>query len=629
MGLRPLPVPPESTVAYRFGEFTLDLGKGCLHSGADEVKLRPKPFEALRYIVERAGRLVSKDELTAAVWPDSFVSDNSLAQCFMEIRKALGDEGQRMIKTVARRGYLFSIPVEKVPAHMLQAIPPTVQPISPTLTPELVAAPARTPKLKWLGTLAGLLVILTAAGLWLFLHSRTPAPATPIVVLAVLPFQSLVQSEPDEFLELGIADALITRLSNVRQLVVRPTSAVRNYTDRKRDAVDIGKRLKVAFVVDGSVQQKADRIRVSVQLIGVPDGRPLWAERYDQPAGDIFAVQDAISTQLAAALAIKLTGDENSRLRKQPTSNEEAFQLYLRGRYFWERRTNEDLTKALQYFTEATHHDTRYALAYAGAAQCYAPLMLLGFRRMDDAAIREMRGFVNRAVQLDPNLADAYVAQASLRMFEWDWLAAESSFQRAIEINPNNPLAHLWYGWFLDAMGREQENLAERRRALALDPLSWLANAALAQALRKVGRHDEAIQLLQATVELNQNFFFTRQEFGNEYLARNRPDLAIAEFQVVQDLPSLGYAFALNGQKREAERILERMRANPLATSFDLAVVTAGLGRKSQALDLLERAYQQRILWLMFMRVDERLATLRENPRFEAIASKMRIPAPR
>ena len=619
MSLQPAPVPSRALAVYRFEGFTLDLGKGCLYSGSDEVKLRPKPFEALRYIVERSGRLISKDELTSAVWPDSFVSDNSLAQCFLEIRKALQDDDQRIIKTVSKRGYLFNVPVEIVLAHPVEADPAVDSPL-------IVPSPARLPasRHKWLAGGAALLAVAIAAAFWLLAPRPTP-PSTP-VSMAVLPFQSLVQSEPDEFLELGMADALITRLSNLRQLVVRPTSAVRDYTDRKRDPLEIGKRLKVALVVEGSVQQKANRIRVSIQLIGVPEGRPLWAERYDEPAGDIFAVQDAISTRVASSLALQLTGEEASRLQKKPTSDTQAFQLYLRGRYFWDRRTKEDLNKALGYFNEAIQRDPRFPLAYAAAAQCYPPLILLGFRRSDDAAFGEWRHLVDRALELDPDMAAAYVSQASLKMFEWDWAGAEQSFHRAIALNPNEPLAHIWYGFFLDAMGREQENLTERKRALDLDPLNWNANAGVGTALGALGRHDEAIQLLRAAVELNPNYVFTRQNLGKEYLATGKPDLAIAEFQAAQDLPSLGYAYAVNGQKGEAQRVLDQMRHNPMTDSFDVAIVNAGLGRTAEALDRLEQAYRSRIPSLMFLRGDRRLASLRGNPRFEAIAAAMKIP---
>jgi len=620
MSPRSVPLPSGALAVYRFERFTLDLAKGCLFLDSDEVKLRPKPLEALRYMVERSGRIVSKDELTSAVWPDSFVSDNSLSQVFLEIRKALQDEDQRIIKTVSRRGYLFNVPVERVLAH-----PVTTQvAANDKPLPVLSSVKLPTREFKWLAGGAALLAVVIAAVFWV-IASRRSSPGAP-VSMAVLPFQSLVQSEPDEFLELGMADALITRLSNLRQLIVRPTSAVRIYTDRKRDPVEIGKSLKVAYVVEGSVQQKDNHIRVSIQLIGVPEGRPLWAERYDEPSGDIFAVQDAISTRVASSLALKLTGEEASRLQKKPTSDKQAFQLYLRGRYFWDRRTKEDLSKALAYFNEAIRRDPQFALAYAGAAQCYAPLIYLGVRRRDDAAIDEMRHFVGRALELDPDMADAYVSQASLRLLEWDWTGSEQSFHRAIALNPNDTLAHLWYGFLLDGLGRQEENLAERRKALELDPLSWNANAGVGGALGALGRHDEAIQHLRAAMELNPTFYFTRQNLGKEYLTIGKPDLAVVEFQAAQDLPSLGYAYALCGQKAEAERVLEQMRQNPITNSFDIAVVNVGLGRTAEALDGLEQAYRERVPWLMFIRVDGRLARLRGDPRFEAVATAMKIP---
>ena len=626
MNSQSAPVPSGALAVYRFEGFTLDLAKGCLYHESEQVKLRPKSFEALRYILERSGRLVSKDELTSAIWPDSFVSDNSLAQCFLEIRKAVQDDDQRIIKTVSRRGYIFSVPVERVLAHSLPGRAPG-QGIDAADAPSPVPVPSPagrpTSRIKWLAAGIALLAIAIATAIWLD-RSRPTPPSAP-VSMAVLPFQSLVQSEPDEFLELGLADALITRLSNLRELVVRPTSAVRAYTDRKRDPVGIGKLLKVSYVVDGSVQQKAGRIRVSIQLIGVRDGRPLWAESYHEASGDIFAVQDAISTRVASSL-LQLAREETSSLQRKPTSDPEAFRSYLRGVYFLERRTKDDLSKALEYFNDAIHRDPRFALAYAGAAKCYAPSIFLEARQGDAAALAEMRHLVDRALELDPNMEDAFVSQGALRTLEWDWTGSEQSYRKAIALNPNDVLARLWYGFFLDAMGREEENLAQRKRALELDPLGWNANAGLGNALGALGRHDEAIRHLRAAVELNPAYFFTRQNLGKEYLAIGKPDLAIPEFQAVQDLPSLGYAYARNGQKAEALRVLEEMRQNSLTNSFDVAIVDAGLGRTVEALDRLEQAYRERTPWLMFIRVDLRLASLRRNSRFESIAEAMKIP---
>src|SRR5215469_1838938 len=453
MGLPLSPLPPANLSVYRFENFTLDLGKGCLYSGEGEVKLRPKTFDALRYLVENAGRLVSKEELVRALWPDSFVSDSSLPQCFLEIRKALGDDDQRIIKTVARRGYVFNVRPEGGPTHLTTTV--TAGPGQEVCTG--VRAGSR---LRWIGWTTIATLAAAAIGIWILTHGRSPGATQP--ALAVLPFQSLVGSESDQFLELGMADALITKLSNVREIAVRPTSAVRGYTDQKRDPLQIAKQLRVAYVLEGGVQEKDGRIRVTVQLIGMPEGRPIWAEHYDEASGDIFAVQDAISTRVASALAPKLTGDASRRLQKKSTSDVEAFRLYVRGRYFWNRRTNDDLSKALDYFKQAIRRDERFALAYAAAAQCYPPMIVMGFRKPADA-LNEMQQYVEGALRLDPGMGDTHLAQATLRMFEWNWPGAEESFQRSIQLNPNDPLAHQWYGYFLEAMGRRQENLAERK----------------------------------------------------------------------------------------------------------------------------------------------------------------------
>jgi tetratricopeptide (TPR) repeat protein len=319
---------------------------------------------------------------------------------------------------------------------------------------------------------------------------------------------------------------------------------------------------------------------------------------------------------------------ELALLKKPPTSDAEAYRLYLRGRYFSDRRTSEDLVKALEYFKEAIHRDSKFALAYAAASECYPMMVSAGFRKLDEVTLDEMRDYVSSALRLEPNLEEAIVAEAVLRMYERDWPSAEQSYRRAIQLNPNDTQAHLWYGLLLDAMGRERENLAERKRAWELEPLNWIASAALGGALGRAGRHDEAIKQLQSAVELNPSFYYTRQNLGLEFLAKGMLVQAIREFQAAPDLPSLGFAYALSGKKQEALGVLERMRANPLSTSFDFAIVNVGLGRTSEALDLLEQAYRERAMHLMFLRVDERLASLRGSPRFEALAARMKIPAP-
>jgi TolB-like protein/DNA-binding winged helix-turn-helix (wHTH) protein/Flp pilus assembly protein TadD len=614
------PLSSERRPIYRFENFTLDLARGCLFSNDAEVKLRPKTFEALRYVVENAGRLVSKDELVRAVWPDSFVADNSLAQCFLEIRKGLEDDDQRIIKTVSRRGYVFDVPVEKGLAQLTRIV---------AAEPEREAGAnraSRTGWSKWVGWAALAALAVAAIGLWTLVPARSPRPAPTAV--AVLPFQSLVGSESDELLELGMADALITKLSNVSEIAVRPTSAVRGYTDRKRDPVQIAKQLRVAYVLDGSLQEKEGRIVVTVQLIRVPEGRPLWAERYQDASEDIFAVQDAISTRVAAALAPKLTGEESRRLKKNSTSDVEAFRLYLRGRYVWEQRTDAGLRRAIAYFEQAIHRDPQFALAYAGLAECYGPLMQLSFMPAVEA-LPKIEKAASRAVELDDNLAEAHTALAGARMNEWDWPSTEREFKRAIALNPNEVMAHRWYGYYLEAMGRQTESLNEWKRGYELDPSSPGGSAWLGWALFRAGRSQEAMPLLQEAIKLNPDFPQAHERLGYVYVELRLFDKALEQFSGPDELSKRMYVLALAGQGATARRDLEQFLRLPPSqrpgAEMGIAAVYLALGDRETALSWLEMAYSERNPQLMFLKVDERFSTLRSEPGFQELLRRVRL----
>jgi TolB-like protein/DNA-binding winged helix-turn-helix (wHTH) protein len=611
---------PERPRIYRFENFTLDLARGCLFSSEAEVKLRPKTFEALRYVVENAGRLVSKEELARAVWPDSFVADNSLSQCFLEIRKALGDDEQRIIKTIPRRGYVFDVPVEKGPVHLAQ-----IAPAEPEQEAEASKA-ARIGLSKWVGWAALAALAVAAIGVWILGPARSPLPAQPAV--AVLPFQSLAGSESDESLELGMADAIIAKLSNVSEIAVRPTSAVRAYTDRKRDPAQIAKQLRVAYVLEGSLQEQDGRLVVTVQLIGVPEGRPLWAERYQDASGDIFAVQDAISTRVATALAPKLTGEENRRLKKKSTSDVEAYRLYQKGRYCWEQRTDTALRRAIVYFEEAIRRDPQFALAYAGLAECYGPLMQLSFMSGIEA-LPKMEEAASRAVELDDTLAEAHTALAGARMNEWDWPSTEREFKRAIALNPNEEMAHRWYGFYLDAMGRQTESLNEWKRAYELNPSSPATTAWLGWALFRVGRSQEAIALLQEAIQLNPDYPQSHERLGNIYVELRSFDKALEQFSGPDQWSKRMYVLARAGRGATAHRDLEQFLKLPPSrrpgAEMGIAAAYLALGDREAALSWLETAYRERNPQLMFLKVDERFSTLRSEPGFRELLRRVRL----
>ena len=639
--------------SYYFEGFSLDLTRGCLLRGDQEIKLRPKSFAALSYLVAHGGRLISKDELIEAVWPGTAVTDNSLVQCLKEVREALGDNSQQYIKTVPRRGYIFDA---KITDSHSATPPPYTQEVEAfhvvideqeQIGPEenrheqyqrvQPAAISPRPTYRWVTNKKVLAFTLLGIGLiapaYYLLFPSSPASPRSI---AILPFKPLNQDSRDEYLQLGMADALITKLTNVNQIVVRPTSAVRKYADQEQDAVTVGRELRVESVLEGSIQKLGDRLRVTVQLLRVSDGRPLWAEKFDESFTNIFGVQDAISERVAEALALRLTGEERRRLAKRYTEKTEAYQLYLRGRHFWEKRTKEDLLKAIEYFERAIAVDPDYALAYAGVAHCYGPLGYRG-HLAPSVATPKMKAAATRALEIDDSLAEAHTAMGAVKAFhEWDWAAAEREFKRAIELNPYYPTAHQWYGLYLEAMGRHDENLAERRRAQELDPLNLSINSGMGTVFYYSGQFDRAIEVYQKTLELDPNFEQALHGLGEVYEQKGMYQEAIAEFQKSLKLPVniirskqlLAHAYAVAGQRAEALRIEEELRElskTQFVSPFYMALIHAGLGDKDRAMEWLERAYEERDPPLNHVKVEPRLKSLSDDPRFQDLLRRMRL----
>ena len=623
--------------SYCFESFTLDLNRGCLLHEGREVKLRPKSFEMLRYLVERGGRLVGREELMQAIWPDTFVSEESLAQCLMEVRRALQDDSQRFVKTVPRRGYIFLTKVSE---------------------PAVVAtAPAgrRRPQTRTLLLAGGLLLAgLGAALLYWRAGPGTSGPAT----LAVLPFRPLSQNGRDESLELGMADALITKLSNLRRTVVRPTSAVRRYLDTETDALAAGRQLQADWVLEGSIQRSADRIRVTVQLLSVRGGKPSWAGTFDEKFTDIFTVQDQISERVADALAVQLTGEERKRLTKRYTGDAEAYQLYLQGRYHWNKRTSAGLNKGIEYFQQAIAKDPNYAPAYAGLADSYN---VLGSHDHGALAPKEVfpkaTAAARRAIEIDETLAEAHAALAFLKFhYEWDWAGAEKEFRRAFDLNPKYPTLQQWYSHYSMALGRTEASLAAAKRGVEADPIDIPINAHLAWHYFYARQYDAAIEASRRAMELDSSHPLPHWYLGMAHEQKREYQKAIGEFQiafmlsggspvapsslahayaVARDalaggnpvyLSSLGHAYALAGNVVEARKVLgelDELSRQRYVSPYEKAVIHVGLGETEQAFVWLEKAYAERAGWLVYLQVEPRLDRLRTDPRFGNLVKRV------
>lgn len=583
---------------YSFGPFQLDAGEQVLRRDGQTLPMKPKVFDVLAVLVENSGRVVCKDELMKEVWPDSFVEEGNLAVSICEIRKALGNNpnGRRYIETVPRRGYRFVACVTEAAQQMKSQQGDGVE----------VAPPSKG------GASEGF---------------ASASKGT----IAVLPFKSIVATG-FEYLGLGMADALITRLSNLRQVTVRPTSSVRKY-DGAQDPVSVGKELSVEWVLDGSVQKSRKRIRVTVQLVNVSDGVLLWAEKFDAKFTDIFAVEDSISEQVSKAVAPKLTGEEKRALAKRYTESLEAYQAYLKGRYFLEKRTTEGCKKGIEYFEQAIAIDPKYALAYTELAGCYIVLGSCSALATQESDLKAETAILS-ALELDGELAEAHASLGHLRTRQWDWVSAERELKRAIELNPNYAIGHAWYALYLSEIGHFDSAFEEIRRAQMLDPLSRVIKSTEGSLLFLARRYDQAIEQFRETLELDADFASAHSVLGVTYEAKGLYQKALTEYQralsVQGNLPELvafvARTYALDGRSKEARETIVELTRWPekhFVHPYSIALIYAALDDKDEAFRWLESAYADRDEDLVILKVDPRLDSLRADPRFMSLLERV------
>jgi DNA-binding winged helix-turn-helix (wHTH) protein/tetratricopeptide (TPR) repeat protein len=575
---------------YEFGPFRVDPGRRILLRETRPVVLTPKAFDTLLALIENRGRVLEKDELMRLVWADTVVEEANLSQNVFTLRKALGEGPQEnaYIATVPRRGYQFVAEVRETPV-----------PSVPT------------------------------AGL-------PPQRVEPPRSLAVLPFTSLGVSTMDDYLGLGMADALITRLGNIRRLSVRPTSAMRPYAGLTPDPVAAGRSLGVDMVLEGSIQCAGERIRVTVQLVSVQAGSPVWGECFDERLTDIFTVQDAIAGRLAAALVSNLTAEERLRVARRDTADHEAYHSYLKGRYHWNTRAEEGLKKAVQHFEQAIARDPGYALAHAGLADCYTLLGSAGYGVLPPAeALDRARAAATKALEVDPDLAEAHTSLALVKFrLDWDWGLAETEFRRAIQLSPGYASAHHFYGLYLSAMGRATEAVASLRLAQELDPLSLIIGAALARVFHFARQYERAFEQCLKTLEMDPQFAEAHMNLALVYVQRSMFAEAVERLQratatagrrpLMQAI--LGYVHGLSGDVDQARRTLDELgglAAEGRIPMLYLVYPCIGLGETERAFELLETAYRERSGLLVFLKVEPIFDTLRADPRFEDLLRRM------
>jgi len=617
-------------LAFSFGPFRLDVAERLLLRDGEPITLPPKAFETLLVLVQNSGRLITKRDLMNRLWPDTFVEEANLANNISLLRKVLDDDRQecKYIETVPKSGYRFVATV--------------TEPATPrTEVAHDSSTNASGVRRSWLAVALAATVLAVIAGYYFFYSraaSSTPSsPPAALKSLAVLPLKPLVETSRDEAFEMGVADTLITRLSKLRQIEVRSIGAVSRYTDIERDPVAIGRAQQVDAVLDGSIQKSDNKIRVSVRLVRVADGSTLWAGQFDENDTDIFTLQNAISNRVAEVLITTLSGEEKEALYRRDTENVEAYHLYLKGRYFWSKFTEEGLQKSIDYYNQALEKDPNYAMAYIGLASSY---IVLGVNyRSPKEMMPKAKAYVSKGLERDATLAEAHVAQGAIKFFfDWDWSGAGRELRQAMDIGANDAAnAHDLYAYCLWANGQFTEGIAELKRAQELDPLSLVISEDLGVAYYHARNFDQAIQQQHKTLELEPNYFFGYLRRGQAYAQKAMFKEAIDDLTKAQNLSGnwpaviaeLSCAYALAGQKSKARAMLNELTKRAQREYIDpymIALIHTTLGDHDAAFEWLGKAYEGRSPWMGWLKAEPKFDPLRSDPRFKTLLHQLNLP---
>ena len=576
---------------YEFNGFRLEADQRRLLYQGKTVPLKPKILDLLLFLVEMRGQLVVKEDLMREIWPDTIVEENNITVSMSILRKTLGDDGinNQFIETVPRRGYRFLAEVRETSEER--------RPNSP--------------------------------------HAAAEAfeEEEPIDSLAVLPNQSPGSDPNVEYLSEGIAESIINMLSRIPKLRVLAGSTIFRFKGKEIDPQEVGQKLNVRAVMMIRVMRLEEKLIIRSKLVKVADRSQLWGEQYNRSPSDILAIQDEIAKAISESLRFKLTRQEKIRLAKQPTENIEAYNLYLRGRYFWNKYNKEWVLKAIDAFKQAIAIDATYALAYCGMADAYFRLSNIHFPPRE--VLPKAREAALKAVEIDENLAEAHSSLALIHVyFDHDWIRAEQEFRKALELDPYLVSAHQRYGSYLTFMARFEEAIRHYETALELDPFSLQVNMNLATAYYLRGEYDRAVNHLQKTVELEPDYMPIHFVLGCVYIQQNRLEEAIKEFQIIYKLDEeaylalgfMGYAHALAGQRAEAEtllNILQDISLRKYVSPYSMLVIHLALGPRERVFELLEQLYEERNDWMVWLKVSPELKQLRGDARFKNLLKRV------
>lgn len=632
---------------YEFGEFRLDAETPSLWRDGKLVQIFPKALEVLVLLVGRRGAVVSREELLETVWRDAFVEESNITYTVSLLRKTLDENGkQRFIQTVPKRGYRFVAEVREVAENgKPEAVAAAAAPGSIAVDSALIEPP-KPPKLpkaqiRWhfIAIILLCLFFVTSFAAWWNSGghrglSNVPVSERNIRTVAILPLKTLTESEQSKALSLGLTDSLISRLGSLNRFAVRPLNSVKDYTKSDQNPLQFGEELKVDAVLEGTLQIVEHRLRVNVRLWDVRDGAQLWQGSFDSAEADFFNLQDTISTKVTQSLVSHLIDKDRELLTRRDTENRDAFHAYWRGQFFLEKRNP---AKAIAEFQQAINLDPDYAAPYTGLADAY--IWQANFTSSADAELyAKAKAATDKALELDPNLAQAHSSLGRIKYnHDWDWAGAEESFRQAIKLNPASVNAHQFYARLLATLGRYDEGLAEINKAREIDPRSADLGVPLFAILEKQGKFDEALKVLQATLEMDENSQFARRGIGKIYLLKGDYakviELGSALFPNPKDTDfawssMLATAYYKTGQPEKATEMqnhLKKMAEKDPKSLYFLALHDSEMGRAGEAFAALQKCFEMREERMIWTKDEPRLANLKNDSRFQEILRKMNL----
>lgn len=625
------------SIVYEFGEFRFnaDNRRLFLLPTGELVPLQPKAAELLLFLLTNRERLLTKNELLDAVWSDNFVEEANLSQTIFVLRKALHETSKEphFILTVPNQGYQFIAQVKEIhPEDKIleeSFLSDTHISKAPGSETRRTTAGGQRTKLIWL-TIP--LVLLVALGAYWYYPKAKPAGLSEIRTIAVLPFEDLSEGQADKYLGASLADALVNKFSGLKEITVRPTRTVLKYAEKREDAQKIGNELQVDAVLDGRIRRVGGRIRVSVQLIRTSDNATIWTGNFDDEFTNFFAVQDSISQKVAQSLALKLDDKEREIFNRHGTENAEAYQDYLRGRYFLNKRINDNLPKAVMYFEQAVQKDPNFALAYSGLANCHS-IMPEYAATSTLESYPLARKYALKALELDEEIGEAHALLGLITANQTGFSAeTEKQFRRAIELDPNFVNARRWLAINFSAQKRYDEALAELKKAGELDPLSVIVMINTAQILKGQGNYDAAIEQLNKAITFDPNFAITHDELARVLYKKGLFAEALIHSNKAVDLSDRLHTLLVTlceiyiklGERGKALEVIRELEEKyPSAASYYIAMLYAEFGDSEKMYDWLERAIKEKPRDLHELKDEPNFAPYRNEPRFQDLLRRM------